>query len=212
MYAIRSYYDLDKLTKAFQKKLDVSLANKKADGIILKMTETIPERGVDYMNELIGSYLRYGLNEKNRTSANTVRFIDAQLEGITDSLKTAGEQFSNFRSERGIVDLSQEATFVVERLKELEIEKQQSIRKIEYFKNLHDYMGDVEQMQLMASPSVVGIVDAGLNAQVVKLSELYTKRSSLSLSVKEINPAYQVLNEEITSTLKSLEENIKNLV
>ncbi len=214
--ADESYYfkinNLDELTKACQQNLDVSLATKKADGILLSYEGTIPAREVDYMNELIRVYMEYGLSEKNRTSENTVRFIDMQLDGIVDSLNQAGENFSDFRSKNGIVDLSQEAGLVVEKLEELESEKALAERQFEYFRNLQNYMGDSEQMKLMVVPSVVGIVDAGLNAQVVKLGELYGKRSSLSVVAKEKNPSFIMINQEIKNVRESLSENLRNLL
>lgn len=204
--------DINGLTKSYMSRLEVSQATKKADGILLTLEERNPQRGVDYMNELINVYIKYGLAEKNKMSDNTVRFIDAQLQGIMDSLNIAGELFSQFRSRKGIVDLSQKATQVAEKLQQLETERKMTERRMEYFKNLHSYMNNAEQMQLMAAPSVVGITDAGLNAQVVKLAELYSERSSLRFTVKEKNPALVMLNKEISNTLKSLEENIKNLL
>ncbi len=211
-----SYYfiinNLDNITKSYVNGLSVDFANENGDGIALSLQERNAQRGVDYMNELIAVYLKHGLNEKNRTAENTVRFIDTQLEGLIDSLNNTGKQFTEFRSKKGIVDLSQQANMVAEKLQELETEKKMAERKIDYFKNLHDYMGNAEEMKLMASPSVAGISDAGLNAQVVKLAELYSERISLISNVKEKNPALVMVNEQISNTLKSLEENIKNLL
>ncbi len=204
--------NLDYLTKSYANGLQVELANESADGIILSLQERNAQRGVDYMNKLIDVYLKYGLNEKNRTAENTVRFIDSQLEGLIDSLNRTGKMFTEFRSEKGIVNLSQQATIVAQKLQELETEKKMSERRIEYFKNLHEYMGNAEEMKLMASPSVAGISDAGLNAQVVKLAELYSQRIALSSTSKEKNPALVAVNEQISNTIKSLEENIKNLL
>ncbi len=211
-----SYYfiinNLDNITKSYVNGLAVDFANENGDGIALSLQERNAQRGVDYMNALIAVYLKHGLNEKNRTAENTVRFIDSQLEGLIDSLNNTGKQFTEFRSEKGIVDLSQQANMVAEKLQELETEKKMAERKIDYFKNLHDYMGNAEEMKLMASPSVAGISDAGLNAQVVKLAELYSERISLISNVKEKNPALVMVNEQISNTIKSLEENIKNLL
>ncbi len=211
-----SYYfiinNLDDITKSYVNGIAIDFANENGDGIALSLQERNAQRGVDYMNELISVYLKHGLNEKNRTAENTVRFIDAQLENLIDSLNKAGELFTEFRSKKGIVDLSKQATMVAEKLQELETEKKMAERKIEYFKNLHQYMGNAEEMKLMASPSVAGITDAGINAQVVKLAELYSQRISLTSTVKDRNPAIVMINEQISNTIKSLEENIKNLL
>lgn len=206
------FNDLNKLTQSYSKRLGVSLATKKADGINLSMEGTKPAREVDYMNELIRVYMNYGLLEKNRTSENTVRFIDVQLGQIVDSLSLAGQNFSDFRSKKGIVDLGQEAGLVVEKLETMESEKAMAERRLDYYRNLKTYMGNAEQMKLMVSPSVVGIVDMGLNAQVVKLGELYARKSTLSFVVKEKNPSLLMINQEIRNTLASLDENLKNLL
>ncbi len=206
------FNNLNQLTKSYMNRLSVSLASKKADGIILSLGGTNPAREIDYMNELIRVYMNYGLSEKNRTSENTVRFIDVQLSQVVDSLSLAGQNFTDFRSKKGIVDLSQEAGLVVEKLEEMETEKALAERRLEYFRNLKAYMGNAEQMKLMVSPSVVGIVDMGLNAQVVKLSELYARKSTLSFVVKEKNPSLLMLKQDIRNTLASLDENLKNLL
>ncbi|MRT91933.1 tyrosine-protein kinase [Ancylomarina sp. 16SWW S1-10-2] len=203
---------LSDLTQSYLERLDVSLASKKADGITLSLEGSNPAREVDYMNELVRVYMNYGLLEKNRTSENTVRFIDIQLGQIVDSLSLAGQNFTDFRSKNGIIDLGQESGLVVEKLEKLESEKALAERRLEYFRNLKAYMGNSDQMKLMVSPSVIGIIDAGLNAQVVKLAELYSRKSSLSFIAKEKNPSLLMVNNEITNTLASLDENLKNLL
>ena len=206
------FNDLNQLTKSYLGRLGVSLASKKADVINLSLQGNNPAREVDYLNELIRVYMNYGLSEKNRTSENTVRFIDLQLGKIVDSLSTAGQNFSDFRSKNGIVDLGQEAGLVVDKLEKLESEKALAERRLEYFRNLKAYMGNAEQMQLMVSPSVIGIMDAGLNAQMLKLADLYSRKSVLSFIAKEKNPSLLMVNNEITNTLGSLDENLKNLL
>ncbi|MCW3786639.1 GumC family protein [Plebeiibacterium sediminum] len=212
----KEYYfkinDLNYLTNLFKSRLSVSQVNKKTNGIILSLTETVPQRGVDYLNALIDVYLKYDLESKNRTSENTIRFIDNQIQTVVDSLTITGNLFTEFRSKKGIVNLSQEASQVADRLKVLQTEKELAQRKMDYFKNLQTYMNDADQMKNIAVPSVLGIADAGLNALVVKLGELYNKKSTMSFVVKEENPAIKILNNEIDNCLNSLGENIKNLL
>ncbi len=204
--------NMSDLTKSYINRLNISLVDEDGDAIVLSLKETVPQRGVDFLNALTTAYLKYGLDEKNRTSENTVRFIDDQIQGVIDSLKIAGHQFTEFRSKKGIVDLSEEGKLIIERLKNLQVEKELAQRKLEYFQSLQNYMTDADQMKNIAVPSVLGIEDAGLNSLVVKLGDLYSKRSSMLFVVKEENPAVQMLNNEIDNCLGSLGENIKNLL
>ncbi len=212
----KQYYfrinDVTNWTSFFKGRLSISQVDEKTDGIILSINETVTQRGVDYLNALTDAYLKYDLDAKNRISDNTIRFIDSQIQNIVDSLKITGNLFTEFRSKKGIVDLSQEAQQVAERLKLLQTEKELAQRKMDYFKNLQNYMNDADQMKNIAVPSVLGIADAGLNALVIKLGELYNKKSSMSFVVKEENPAIKILNNEIATCINSLGENIKNLL
>jgi len=201
-----------KQTLAYLDKLVVSLTDKKADLIRLQLVGNVPAREVDYLNELNRVYIQFGLREKNRTSLNTVRFIDQQLEGVVDSLQVAGQNFTAFRSKNKVLDFGQEATLVMEKVEELEKEKSMAEMRLEYYENLYRYVGDASQMKQMVAPSVVGITDMGLNALVVKLSELYSKREVLSYTVQDKNPSLVVLGKEIQHTQKSLEKNLENLL
>ncbi|MGZ2371901.1 polysaccharide biosynthesis tyrosine autokinase [Ancylomarina sp. YFZ004] len=207
-----TFNNQSRLTLSYLRKLGVSLTNKKADMIRLQLIGSVPAREVDYLNELSRVYIQFGLKEKNRTSLNTVRFIDQQLEGIVDSLKIAGQNFTAFRSKNKVLDFGQEATQVMAKMEELEKEKSMAEMRLEYYDNLHHYVGDASQMKQMVSPSVVGITDMGLNALVIKLSELYSKREVLSYTVKEKNPSLVLLGKEIQHTRKSLEKNLENLL
>lgn len=206
------FNDLEDQAIGLVKNLNVSLVDKKSQLIRLQMQGSVPARQVDYLNELAKVYMQFGLKQKNQISHNTVRFIDEQLSGIVDSLKTAGKNFSAFRTKNKTMDLSKEAELISEKIGEIESSEAILKFKLEYYQNLLDYMGDAEKMGKIAAPSLVGIVDAALNAQVVKLGELYAKRSSLSQIAKDKNPSLVLLNEEIKSSLGILGENVKNLL
>ncbi len=79
-------------------------------------------------------------------------------------------------------------------------------QKIEYFENLKDYIGSAEKANLIVAPSVIGISDVTLNAQLVRLNDLYTKKAI----AKEKNPRTVIIDQEINNTLNFLGENIKN--
>lgn len=207
-----TFNDLELMALDYVEKVNVNLVDKNAELIQLQMQGNTPERIADYLNELCNVYLQFGLKKKNQISLNTVRFIDEQLDGIVDSLKQAGQKFTDFRAEKKSIDLSHEAQLILEKVGEIESEQSTLDFKLDYFKNLLKYMRDADKMEKIAAPSFVGIVDAGLNAQVVKLGELFSKRTTLSYIAKEKNPSLIMLNNQIENVLNSLEENVRNLL
>ncbi|WP_421918798.1 GumC family protein [Marinifilum sp.] len=204
--------DLDKLTLEYMESMVISVAEKKAELIHLRIDDTEPARGVDFLNELNWEYLQFRLIEKNKKSENTVRFIDSRLEGIVDSLQLAGTSFTNFRSRNRIVDLGQEAGVVVAKKQELESKLSQAQILLEYYNKLLTNLGDANQMKQVVAPSVAGITNPTLDALVTKLTDLYGKREVLSYSVQAKNPSLLVLNREIDVIRESLEGNLKSLV
>lgn len=206
------FNDYVQLTQNYRERLEISLSDEKSNLINVKIEGTNPLREVDYLNSLSSVYIQFGLNEKNLASENTVNFIDSQLSGIVDSLKQAGRDFTNFRTQNRVVDLSQEAGLIMERMREVESSEALAIMRLEYYNNLQQYMGDARQMEKMVAPSVVGITDPSLNAMVVKLGELYGRRNALALTVQEKNPSLIALDNEIKYIRQSLSENLKNLI
>jgi capsular exopolysaccharide synthesis family protein len=206
------FNDINKQTLEYQEKLNVNLTDPLSQLIRVVVKGKQPEKEVDYLNELTRVFVQFGLDEKNRTSKKAIQFIESQLEGVADSLKTAGKSFTNYRSRRGIVDLGQESGLLVQKMESLESEKATTEMRILYYKSLKGYLNNSKNMSQVVAPSVVGITDPSLSANVLKLSELYRNREVLSFSVKEKNPSMRNIENEIIHTRKSLEENLDNLL
>ena len=206
-----SFNDVNSLALSYRGKLSVGLTTKTSEILQLSVRGSQPEREVAFLNELAKVYIQFGLLEKNRTSENTVQFIDAQLTGIADSLRIAGQSVTNFRSENQIFNLSQEGGLVMTQLQSLESEKAIAEMRLVYYKSLKNYIMSANGMKQAVSPSVIGITDPALNTMVVKLGELYSRREVMSYSAQDINPALIMLDNEIKSTRNSLGENLSNL-
>ncbi len=202
---ILTFNDFENLAKYYQFNTNVSLANDGANVIQLSLIDGSAERAKDYLNELIKVYLNLNLEQKNRFTENTVRFIDSQLSQVLDSLNTAGKNFTDFRSKNGIINLSEEANNIAEKLKELESQKATVKQKVNYFENLKNYIGSAEKTNLIATPAVIGITDATLSSQLSALNDLYTQKAM----AKEKNPRTIRIDQEIKNTLNFLGENIK---
>ncbi len=170
-----------------------------------------PARAVHYLNELSDVYIQFGLDEKNRIANKTFNFIDNQISSITESLQSAGQEYTQYRSQSRIVDLSQQASNVADKLEEIEKNERLTRLKLDYYSNLQNYLSRAE-LGNMVAPSVVGITDQSLQNMVEKLSELNARREVLSYTVQENNPQLVTLEKEISYTKNVLEENIGNLL
>jgi tyrosine-protein kinase Etk/Wzc len=203
---------INELVGSYLGKLNVEKLSENSEILSLTVKGNEPIRDLDYMNELAKTYIQYGLNEKNKTSENAIRFIDMQLSSVGDSLHHAAQKFSDFRSSNKIVDLTQEGTMVVNKLADLQKEKAMSDMRLKYFTNLRNYLESAQQMKQVVAPSIVGITDPIFNNLVMKLIELYAKREVLSYSANENSPNFEILDREIKLTRKNLDESLRNIM
>ena len=206
------FNDLERKALEFQEKLSINLLEKNAELIQVQIQGNTPARQIDYLNELCKVYLKFGLMKKNKVSLNAVKFIDRQLTGVADSLEQASILFTQFRTRNKTMDISKEAELIANRIIEIESEESVLNFRYQYYKNTLAYLQTDKDIDKIVSPSTMGIVDATINSQVVKLSELYTKKSTLTHTAEARNPKLILLNKEIKNTILILSENIKNLL
>jgi tyrosine-protein kinase Etk/Wzc len=208
------FNNINHLALRYKEKLEVKpldvLAN--SNLISVKLVTSNLQRDVDYLNQLGKIYIQFGLDEKNRVANNTIKFIDDQISGVNVNLQQAGNQFSSFRAQNRTVDLGKEATAVVDRLKLIENDRAALLLKLDYYNNLKYYLDNRSVNDDLVAPSIVGVTDDALNANVLRLNQLYTRREMLSYTAQEQNPVLISVNNEISLTQKSLRENVDNLI
>lgn len=206
------FQGLTQLTDQYLKKLNVSSGDKNSEVIRISSEGTAPMREIHYLNELIHQYMDLKLELQTRTQNRSLSFIDKQLSGISDSLSAAGSSFSEFRSKNQLIDVSAQGNMVIEQLNDIEKQRSQERIRLDYFENLQNYLNQSGNLNQLVSPSVIGIEDPNLNALVVKLSDMYSRREVLAFSAKEGNPTLVLLNREISQANKLLRENLVNLI
>jgi len=211
---ILTFNNINLMALKYKEKLEVKPvdAAENSNLINVELVTSNLARDVDYLNQLGKIYIQFGLDEKNRMANNTIKFIDDQITGVDRSLQLAGDQFSSFRSRNRTVDLGQEATSVVDKMKTIEAERSALDTKLDYYNNLKFYLDNRDQNKDLVAPSIVGVTDDALSTKVLRLNELYTKREVLSYTAQERNPVLIQLNSEISYTQKTLRENVDNLI
>ena len=70
----------------FRNRLNIQWAMKGSSMLDLSMESELPEREVMFLNAYYQVVQEFGIQEKNETLDNTIRFIDDQMKSITDSL------------------------------------------------------------------------------------------------------------------------------
>jgi tyrosine-protein kinase Etk/Wzc len=209
---VLKFNNLGRLAVHYKDVLNVSAIDENSNLIEVEMKTHQVQRDVDYLNKLGSFYIQYGLDEKNRTANNTVRFIDKLIEGVNVDLQVAGNVFTDFRAKNRTVDLGQEASAVVDQLKEIDRMQNQLNLRLDYYNNLKYYLDNKDEIKDLVAPTLVGESDESLNSLITKLNDLYSRREVLSYTVQAKNPTLVLLDSEINFTQKVLGEKVNSLI
>lgn len=179
----------------------------------VSMVTRVVEKGRDYVNSLMESYIDYDLKEKNRISENTLDFIDEQMQVLEDSLKQVERIMLNFKVENKLLDVNSEFGGVLGNIQTLEDLIQNIDFELSYYKSLQNYLqtksGDYTDI---IAPSVVGLNDSFLNGLIKSLVDISLDRRKLLVLVNDNHPKVKEVDEQISKLRENVFENIDNLV
>ncbi|HZW39134.1 MAG TPA: polysaccharide biosynthesis tyrosine autokinase [Ignavibacteriaceae bacterium] len=206
------FNNINSMTRSYLKKVKIILEDKESELVNVQVISQTPKKDADFINELNQVFITSGIKKNTQTTENSLNFIDTSLVKISNSLKNAEVNLSNYRRNNQVVDLGNEANVIYQKLEEIENEKYLAKLRIDYYKNMKSYIGDANKMKQMINPSIIGITDVGITTMLPKLMDLYSKREVLSYSVEPNNPSLILLEKEIQLASNSLSENLNNLL
>jgi capsular exopolysaccharide synthesis family protein len=164
---------------------------------------------VDFLNKLIDVFLNNNLERKNKEAERTVKFIDEQLTGISDSLTLTEDKLQRFKSANKVMDLSAQGTQIITQAMTLENEKARLVIEANYFEYLAGYLSKDVSAELPVSPATMGIADAGLTNLVLELAGLQSEYFSKSIGGR--NPMQAQLFQRLRNTREALTETLKGV-
>jgi len=192
----------------YQNSIAVTL-NKDAPIIELELEDEIPERGKEILNQLINAYKVSSIEDKNKVTQSTLKFIDDRLSTLTGELTNVEKNVEGFKSSIGLTDISSKSKFYLDnvqsndsRLNDVNIQLN-VIEGIERYVNSANSSGNV--------PATLGISDPGLIGLVDQLSKLELQRDRLLATTPEENPIFNPLNRQIKSTKAEIKETIVSI-
>ena len=200
---------LDRYSKA----VTVRPINNLGTVLQVSMVSQVVEKGRDYVNALMDSYIEFDLREKNRISENTLRFIDDQMHILEDTLKMVESSMLNFKVDNKLMDVNSEFGGVLGNIQELEGMIQNIDFELSYYESLQTYLSTktMDYGDIIA-PSIVGLSDGFLNNLIQSLVEVSMERRKLLAVVNDNHPNVVVLDEQISKLRENIFENINNLV
>lgn len=204
-------HDLNTVAEDYQSDLDVAPISRESNIISLGMRTRVPGKAIKFVDKLLDVYLASELTKKNQLGLKTIRFIDGQLSGVSDSLKRVEGWLENFRIKSNILDVNATSENLSKNLNRLEEEKAAVEVKLKYYTYISNSLAG-EHFGDIVAPSTFGLEDPLLNNLLIELSRLNQERAGLNYNAREENPLAEVVDLKIRNNKRTLLENVKNIL
>ncbi|MGY3055211.1 tyrosine-protein kinase Etk/Wzc [Pedobacter sp. UYEF25] len=190
-------------------KLSVSLASKQSTVLDLTLETHVIERGKAILNTLIQVYNEAALSDKNRTTQSTMDFIDVRAKLISGELTSAEKDVEKYKSERGLTDLSSDASVFLDNVKANDAKLSEVNLKLSVIGDIRRYVNSKSPGEKL--PSTLGIEDPTLLAQINQLGQLQLDRDNLIASTGENNPRLLPIESQIETLRSGIKSSVENI-
>jgi tyrosine-protein kinase Etk/Wzc len=180
--------------------------------ITVRFKDPSPKRAADFLDALSQSFLNRGVRRKNMIALNTIRFIESQLENVTDSLRYSEERLEEFRRLKGATNLDFQTQKAYELLDGLEKDKAQYTIFLNYYDYLKSSITQNVELNRLVVPSAMGISDGVLNKLVLDLIQFYSEKAEITVNSKKDNPMLGAIDYKIEERRKTILETINGLI
>lgn len=195
-------------------KLRGDLTDQDADVISLSIEDTSKQRADDILNMVVAVYNERWIEDKNKVSIATSKFISDRLDVIEKELGQLDENIANLKSEMQVPDLNEAAKgFMAQEFKiNEELLKASNMLAMSQF--LKEYLEDPKNRRSIL-PLNTGTENMVLEQQIAAYNELLLTRNNLEDNSSEENPIVMDYTTELeglrSSILRSVDSHIANL-
>jgi capsular exopolysaccharide synthesis family protein len=215
------YFKLNResdLLSYYGSQLQINWAMQGSSMLDLSLESELPERDIKFMTAYYEVVEEMGLEEKNETLDNTIKFIDFQMRIVTDSLNFYQGLVDGLKLENRKISAGSQQVF--DQLDAIDASRAAIMLKERYFKYLTDYFESKSSDDVFA-PSLVGLdvplledwVNKYINARLME-KNLRTEENRYnpmvnredSVKRKLIKGIYEAINSEKVRNKQALDE------
>ncbi|HEV2478431.1 MAG TPA: polysaccharide biosynthesis tyrosine autokinase [Puia sp.] len=195
------------VTNSLIGRLNVSSTNKLSSVVTLTLSDEVPRRGEDILNELIDVYDHASINDKNQLAMNTLAFVENRLLHVRHELDSAENTLQRSKAQNGGGDLSEQGSAFLQNVSANDQKASDIDMQLAVLNEVEKYVRSESNTGIV--PSTLGIDDEGLSNLLQKLYDDRANYDKLHHTVGENNPVMQSLAGEIQKIKPNILENIR---
>jgi tyrosine-protein kinase Etk/Wzc len=176
----------------------------------LTATDVVPEQCADFLNKLTDVYIQNSIEQKNLLATNSLKFIDSQIQQISEELKQIENNMLEFKNSKGIIDIDAESKLFLDQVKNYDEKISENNIQLSFVDYLSKYIKENKKVNDIA-PTSIGINDPTLIRLIANLSELENERDRRQYDSKASSPLMETLDLQIKKVKSSIIETLVNI-
>jgi tyrosine-protein kinase Etk/Wzc len=176
--------------------LHIGETAKNSNIISLQETDSNPQFAAAALNAVMKEYLDYDRNQRMQSASQMIKFIDSQLDFLSNEVKGSENSIKKFKQDKKLMDVSSASQQAMGQAKDLE--SQRSLLKIQLIA-LDQVKQEIvkEKENVNLNFNLGGVVEAGLDQLIQNLNNLLGEKMSLIKTYNANSQPIQDINQQI---------------
>ncbi|ASO06671.1 GumC family protein [Arenibacter algicola] len=197
------------IAEIYQLKIDISVMGEMSNIIAISLNDPIIERGKDILNTLVSNYNQNAVDDKKAIADRTSSFINDRIKDIYGDLSSVDQSAEDFKSGRGIADITAQTNVNVNIGAANQQELQTASVQLDIASSMKDIIDTQDGYELL--PSNIGLADASIASTTARYNELALERKRLLESSNEKNPIIVNLDQQLSGLKRSMKSSLNSV-
>jgi tyrosine-protein kinase Etk/Wzc len=201
--------DFNDTVAALRGAVKAAVVRKNTNVIRVSYRDNDPQRAAAVINTLTSVYIQQNRGFKSQGAAETVKFLDKQLESVKIDLNDSEKNLEEYKVSTGMMELNAEATALITQLSEVEKQRKEVVLRKKQIEFALVNLKEAIQKKVVYSPPLLNN-DTLMAGMAAKLSELELQKNSLLSEYQQALPAVQTVQGQIDELQRKIQATYEN--
>jgi capsular exopolysaccharide synthesis family protein len=207
---IVTWQPAENLASGLSGAINVGRVNEVTNVLNLSYATENPQLGVDVVNRYMSEYQQANMQDKKQIAANTLEFIDEQLDTVFHELGGVERNLQKYREKNKVYSPESQTQLFLDEYSKGNTEQAQMQVKLKVTDYLIGYLSN-DKNQHNVIPSTLGIEEPALLQQVTELNRLQLERETALKNTPANNPRILAMESGIEKLRLDMIETLKNV-
>lgn len=199
---------VDQAAISYFNALSVEQTGKQTSIAQLTLTDQVPDRAIDFLQQLSESYNNEANLDKNIVAIRTEEFINSRLEKLNYELGLTDKQLEDYKRQNNVIKLEMNAATALNQSTEYDKKMAEMSTQIALMNSMDEFMGQ-NTSNYQPLPNNIGINDPTSASLIQKYNDLAIRRAHLLKSASESSQVVIEITDEMGSLSKSIRQSLR---